>query len=466
MKRTGSSKNALNLHFAQKSKECAKAFQVALARDLLAREVVNDLGAIICGDATIDYLILGDTGPVAEQYAASVYDRIQAQQPVWPFTNKKECPDPIKTQQQYSAAYEAYLQQKTPQALLAFYKDQYLVGRAYIASTAAYLMREEKDPDKREKERPYWKIFWKDLTTQKHATHAVRLTDQKFEALLRDERIRNALENGYRKIHTTGKTARDILITKFYALAYDQSKKYQTPEFTMDELIQEATIGIERATERYDYKRGILFTTYAKWWTRARLHRFTGLRYLRIPRELQEAAETLGLVERELRTKLQCEPGNTLLVKEMSKLGYNEKDATEALQIRRAREQPFSLDNEDAEGKCFYELSPDPRSTDPVDVISNSRFAENLRQAVARLDPNLRTVIELRYRLNGITPGKSTKDLVPLREVSELAEKKGSSQLLSRERIRQLEQEALIELRQIIESSPEFAYVQSKLEQE
>ncbi len=468
MKLLPGNKKSMQNHFAQKRTALAETFQTALKKELLDRETVNSLDAIICGDATIDYLVLGTIAPVAAQYAASVYEHIQAQQPVLPFNNKKECHDPISAQQHYVATYETYRKQQTQEALLAFYKEQHLISRAYLAATAAYLTREEKDKEKREKERPHWKIFWIDIKKQKHA---VCLTDPVFAPLLATQKMDNAMIEGYAKIQTAGKTARDILETKYYGFACAEAKKYQQPQFRMEELIDEAMGGISAAIDRYDYKRGILFTTYAKFWTKVKLHRFTeqGKRPVYLSRGIHEAVNVFELVERDFRQRLQCEPTDTLLLKEMIERGYKEEVAREALSVM--RQQVLFLDQENAHDaeSLQYDFISDPQKRDLTEEISRHGLAQNMRHALTLLDPRLRMVLELRYRVNDTEqdkPDKYARDLMSLNEVAEIVSvREGREQPFSRELMRQLESKAFDSLREILKR-PKFAYIHEELEQE
>lgn len=457
----------LHRHFVQKKTEISETFQKALGNYLLDKETVNSLGAIICGDATIDYLVLGDAAPVAEQYARSMYQRIQEEQSVWPFTNKKQYPDSHAARAYYRTAYEAYSQHPTPHNLLAFYKDQYLIGRAYLATIAADLTREEKNKEEREKERPHWKIFWQDL--QKKQKHALQLTDSEFASLVSTQKIYHTLMTGYTEIRTAGKTARDILETKFHGLAYSQAKKFQRDECTMEELVDEAMDGIHAAVDRYDYKRGILFGTYARYWTKARLQRFTeqrGQGPTHFGREVQEAANVLELLERDLRQKLGCEPTDTLLLERFMELGYTEKRAKEALGAIRL--QSISLDQESGDGSLFQDFIPDPHEKDLSEELFRGHVVQDVRRALAFLKPRERQVLELRYRMNDFMPkhDKKTPDLMALDDIAKiLAAQEGSQNPLCHERIRQIELKACTRLGEILRR-PEFAYVQAALEHE
>lgn len=463
----GQDNATIHRHFVQKKTELGETFQRACGNYLLDKEIVNSLGAIICGDATIDYLILGDAAPVAEQYAASIYHRIQAQQPVWPFTNKKQCLDAQNARECYSAAYEAYAQHQTPLTLLSFYKDQYLIGRAYLAVVAAYLTREEKNKKEREKERPHWKIFWQDL--QKKQKHAVQLSDSEFTSFLATQKMYHALIRGYTEIKTSGKTARDILETKFYGLACSQAKKFQRDECTMEELVDEAMIGIHTAVDRYDYKRGILFGTYARYWTKARLQRFTeqrGQGPAHFGREIQEAVNVLELLERDLRQKLGCEPTDTLLLERFMELGYTEERAKEALGAIRLQSMP--LDQESEDGSFVNDFIPDPSEKDLSEEIFRRCVVQDMRHALVFLEQRERMVLELRYRMNDFMPkhDKKTPDLMPLDDIAKiLAAQDGIEKPLCHERIRQIEKTAFTRLGEILRR-PEFAYVQAALEHE
>jgi RNA polymerase primary sigma factor len=208
------------------------------------------------------------------------------------------------------------------------------------------------------------------------------------------------------------------------------AKRYRNQGMPFLDLIQEGTLGLVRATEKYDYRRGFKFSTYATWWIRQSVARALAdkARTIRIPVHIVEKLNRIGRAERKLVTGLGREPTDDEIA-EVTGL-----DPAEVGAIRRSAQTPISLATPvGEEGQSeFGDLIADEQAESPyeraVEVLAN----QALREALENLSYRERRVIELRYGLGDQSP----------RTLEEIAR----SFNVTRERIRQIENQALKKL--------------------
>jgi RNA polymerase primary sigma factor len=233
------------------------------------------------------------------------------------------------------------------------------------------------------------------------------------------------------KILAIGNAARAHLIRANTRLVVSIAKKYRGRGLQFLDLIQEGNVGLMKAVEKYDYRRGNRFSTYATWWIRQAVTRALANhgRTIRIPAHLGGRISKLYQIAQELEQTLGRQPTPEEIAEHM------ELPAERVRWMLRTSRQPVHLerpvgDESDAELGDFIE---DVDAPAPAESVAQNMLTEEIGEILDQLTPREARILRLRY---GLQDGES-------RTLKEVGEMFG----LSRERIRQLEKEALRKLR-------------------
>jgi RNA polymerase primary sigma factor len=206
------------------------------------------------------------------------------------------------------------------------------------------------------------------------------------------------------------------------------ARTYQGRGVDLLDLIQEGTVGLMRAVEKYDWRREAKFSTYAAWWIRQKISEavYTG-RPIRIPDSLLERAGAIRNAERELTSRLGRAPSTSEVAAALELTTEQVDEARAALQPVTSLEAPL-----ESEGTARLELIADPNAVDPVEAVSEEPVEAELELRLATLPARSRRVIELRYGLGG--------------GVAHTADAVAAELGVTRERVRQIELHAIAKL--------------------
>ena len=281
---------------------------------------------------------------------------------------------------------------------------------------------------------------------------ATELSTQRFERAVFDRMARHLRTRGAdertRRAFARGRRVAERAVHEFvganFGLVVTYARRFVGQGLDMHDLVQEGQLGLIRAVEKFDWRRGHRFSTYAAWWVRQAMARAIAdqSKTIRVPVHLLESRHKLERVRRALAQVGQRDPSDEDLARESG------LPLDKVRSIRSLVREPLRLEaplGDDGDGGQLGDLVADPRSPAPDEELSQQRMQTQTRALLDLLSPREQQLLKLRFGMDG-GPGHTLEEV-------------GKSFNLSRERVRQIEAAALKKLRAVSEERELGSYI-------
>ena len=232
--------------------------------------------------------------------------------------------------------------------------------------------------------------------------------------------------------------AKKELVEANLRLVISVAKRYIGCGIPFQDLVQEGNIGLMKAADKYDFKKGFHFSTYATWWIRQTISRAIAdqNRLIRVPVHMSELINKIKRASRELTIKLQRDPTDKEIA---NKLGINQEEVTEANKYiisMSSLDTPIGGEDEEVTIGSFI---ADNNTIDPIENCEKQDLHNSLEKVLSTLSEREANILRLRFGLNGNVP-------MTLEEV-------GKEYGITKERVRQIEIKALQKMRNPVRSN-------------
>jgi RNA polymerase primary sigma factor len=247
----------------------------------------------------------------------------------------------------------------------------------------------------------------------------------RYELLTAEQEIELA-----KRIERGDRQAKALMINANLRLVISIARRYQSSQLTLLDLIQEGILGLIRAAEKFDWRRGYKFSTYATWWIRQSVERgiANGARMIRLPVYVVDREKRIARAQRKLVARLGRQPSDEEIAREA------EIPVAQVRDVQAAARAVTSLDKAvgDEQDTALRELVQS-EDVEPSEEVELSLREETVRKALSSLPDEQRTVLELRY---GMTPDQEPST------INEVVTRLG----MSRNKVRKLEADGLARL--------------------